>query len=532
MAGLLVGGCGGSVQAKRAGQPAAVMLMATAPNSLDPAVGDNPQALETDWLLYTPLLTYDHVTGVLGTHVIPGLAQTLPGISGGGRVYSLTLRPGLKYSNGQPVRATDFTWAVERAIRLWSGSAQITSRIAGAAAFAQGKAKTISGITADDATGQVTIQLTAPDGTFENVLALPAMAPVPAGTPVTDEQSQPPPGLGPYSLTAVVPGRSFSLIRNPDWGKLGVQGVPPAHLDVNVRITGDVAGNARSVLEGSADVFDWPDQIPAGLLSEIERSASHRYFARTMEGSELIFLNAATTPFSNQLAREAVRAGLDQNTLAQLDGGTLRKGCYVLLPNMFGHPGDACPDGNKAGDGDLSLARALVTRSGMAGSHVTVWSESGSPVRQWMSYYTSLLNEIGFKASLKVVQGDIYHSAATGHASPQTGYEELDQQLPNPADPYRHLTGQANPSTTNQFLGQLADPYLNTSVHALAPVPASTLGAVANYWREVELYVAGKAYVAVIGYPTFPEFVSNRIDFHALVFSPVAGYDLSSLRLK
>jgi peptide/nickel transport system substrate-binding protein len=530
---LLAGGCGGgSSRRQRPGESAAVMLMATAPNSLDPAVGDNPQALEADWLVYTPLLTYAHVDGVLGTHVIPGLAETLPAISGGGRVYSLSLRPRLRYSNGQPVRASDFTLAVERAIRLWSGAAQITSRVAGANAFAKGKAKAISGITADDSTGQITITLTVPDGTFENLLALPSLAPVPAGTPFTDQQT-PPPGLGPYTFASVDPGRSFSLLDNAGWAKLGVQGVPAAHLDVDVRVTGDVPGNARSVLDGSADVFDWPDQIPASQLAEIERTASGRYFPRSMLGSELIFMNVTTKPFSNQLAREAVRAGVDQNTMAQLDGGMLRKGCYVLLPSMFGHPNNACPDGNKAGDGDLLKAQSLVQSSGMAGTRVTVWSESTSPVRQWMTYYTSLLNQIGFKATLRLVPDDSYYDAiGSSRVKAQTGYGALYQELPNPADPYGQLTGEGNPATGNRNWSQLDDPYLNTSVRALTAVPASTVGAVANYWRELELYVAGKAYVAVFGYPTFPQFVSSRIDFRALVFSPVAGYDLSSLRLK
>jgi peptide/nickel transport system substrate-binding protein len=71
--------------------------MAAAPDSLDPAVAYTPQALEADWLVYTPLLTYNHSAGVPGTIVIPGLASALPTISDGGRTYSFTLLPGLAY---------------------------------------------------------------------------------------------------------------------------------------------------------------------------------------------------------------------------------------------------------------------------------------------------------------------------------------------------------------------------------------------------------------------------------------------------
>ena len=58
----------------------------------------------------------------------------------------MTLRPGLKFSNGTPVKASDFTYEVERALKIpWGGSSFITANVVGANAYATGKAKTISG---------------------------------------------------------------------------------------------------------------------------------------------------------------------------------------------------------------------------------------------------------------------------------------------------------------------------------------------------------------------------------------------------
>ena len=110
--------CGGSSSHRSAGRPTptVVVLQATGPDSLDPAVGDTPQVLEADWLAYTPLLTYVHSAGDPGTRITAGLAVDYPTISGGGRIYTLTLNSGLTYSNGQPVKASDFTWAGERAV--------------------------------------------------------------------------------------------------------------------------------------------------------------------------------------------------------------------------------------------------------------------------------------------------------------------------------------------------------------------------------------------------------------------------------
>lgn len=528
--GAIAAGCGGASHA-RAQNSSVTALMATAPDSLDPAVGSNPEALEADWLVYTPLLTYVHTDGAVGTRVVPGLAQTLPYLWGGGRGYTFKLRPGLTYSNGEPVRASDFARAMERAIKLWPRAAQlIVPTIVGARRYADGRANTIGGVSTDDATGQITIYLTAPDGALENLLALPALAPVPAGTPLREEQT-PPPGAGPYELADVAPGRSFTLERNPHWPGSQVPYVPDGRVDVRVRVTGDAGSDAQSVLENKADMFDWADPIPSQLLAQIRSTAADRYVGRTMQGTDLIFMNAARKPFSSQLAREAVRAGIDQGTLAALDAGMLQKGCFVVPPTLFGHPHDACPDGNVAGAGNLAAARSLLERSGMAGTQVVVWSDTDPPVQAWMSYYTSLLNQIGLNARLESIPDRSYY-ATIGDQNVQTGFDQdADGDLPDPAVLYQQLTGETLPPAGGHGWSLISDPYVSTTVRALSAVPASTVGAIQGFWAQLERYVANKGYVAIIGYRSVPEFVSSKIDFRDLILSPVAGFDWSSVRL-
>ena len=138
--------------------------MGTAPDSLDPSFGYTTQAAEPDWLSYTGLVTYAHASGTAGGQLIPGLCTALPTISStAARSTPCTLRKGLVFSNGKAVKASDFAYTVERAIKIpWGGSGQfITAQIEGATDFAKGKSKTISGITTDDSTGKITIHLNA-----------------------------------------------------------------------------------------------------------------------------------------------------------------------------------------------------------------------------------------------------------------------------------------------------------------------------------------------------------------------------------
>ena len=165
----------------------------------------------------------------------------------------MTLRKGLVFSNGKPVKASDFAYTVERAIKIpWGGSGQfITAQIVGATAFSTGKAKTISGITTNDATGKIMIHLNAAYGAFDNVLAFPSLGLVPSGTPFKNEPNNPPPGVGPYMITNIVPNASFELVKNPHWATMNIPGIPAGHVNVNVKIYSNVDANALSVLNNT-----------------------------------------------------------------------------------------------------------------------------------------------------------------------------------------------------------------------------------------------------------------------------------------
>src|SRR4051794_24750028 len=168
--------CGGS-----SGGDKGITIAETAqPDSLDPAVGYTVNSLEPGWLVYTPLLTYRHASGQAGTQLQPGLADSLPRISADGRTYGLKLRTGLRYSDGTPVRASDFEHAIERVLALASPGTSFFLGIDGAQQYVAKKRHGggLRGIDSDDRTGAITIHLTHPDGTLSNVLAMVFAAPV------------------------------------------------------------------------------------------------------------------------------------------------------------------------------------------------------------------------------------------------------------------------------------------------------------------------------------------------------------------
>lgn len=542
---LALGACGGSSSVTRSrvdsstasssapSRAIVTMVQGRYPESLDPALDYSPQGAEVNWVVYTGLTTYTHASGLPGATLIPGLATALPKISAGGRTYTVTLRRGLRYSDGQPVRASDFTRAVQRAIRLhWGGAGQfVTPVIAGGAAFAAGRSKTISGITANDATGRITIHLAAPYGPFDNVLAYPSLGLVPSDTPLRAEPTDPPPGAGPYEVTNIVPGHSYTVLRNPHWTAL--PGIGAGHVrQINVRVSGDLTANAQAVLDGSADVFDAADTLPAGVLAQIHAKAADRFTNVDVGSStEYIFFDTLAKPFDSQLAREAVVIALDENTMSQLSAGALSPGCYFLPDAVPGHPTAPCPYGTP-GSGNVAAARKLVKRAGVAGARVTVWSPSSTPRRQWMAYYTALLNRIGFKATQKVLPDPRYFAAiGTTKLQAQTGFADWNEDFADPVDFYLLLDGDAIEPTDNENYGQVDDSRIDSAIATLGQIPTPQLASDVAKWQQLDQYTARRAYVAVFGYDTDPKLMSARMDFGAAILQPVYGWDFTSLQL-
>jgi peptide/nickel transport system substrate-binding protein len=514
----------------------ATALFGTAADSLDPGFAYTTQGAEPDWIVYTPLVTYAHASGAAGGQVIPGLATGLPTVSSDGLTYTMTLRKGLVYSNGKPVKASDFPFSIERSIKLpWGGKSFYTSNIVGAAAFDSGKAKSISGITADDATGQITIKLIAPYGAFDNVLAFPSSGLVPKGTPVTNLPNNPPAGDGPYMFAKVQPNKGYDLVQNPKWAGQNVPGIPAGHLkSIHVKYVSTNQQEATQVLANQADSFDPADEIPGGLLQQIKSQASSRYAAESTAQNFYFFMNTKTKPFSSQLVREAVNYAVDRRALQRLASGFLTPACFFLPPQLVGHPTGACPYGDPNAAPDLTKAKALIAQSGMAGTPVTVWGENASPRKEYIDYYTQVLSSLGFKTTEKLTARAVYFTTIGNLKTPnlQTGFADWQQDFPNPIDFYLLLDARSIQPVNNQNFSQVNDPHIQSELTALDKVPASQLNTVAARWQALDTYVAQKAYVVTYGYNLSPQFFSTKLDFGSAIFHPVYFSDWTSWKLK
>jgi peptide/nickel transport system substrate-binding protein len=197
---------------------------------------------------------------------------------------------------------------------------------------------------------------------------------------------------------------------------------------------------------------------------------------------------------------------------------------------MIGHPTAPCPYGDKP---DLAKAKALVTQAGLAGTPVTVWGQMRSPRREYVDYYTSVLNQIGFNATEKILaDATFFPTIGNLKLNAQTGFADWNQDFPNPSDFYLLVDGNAIQQTNNQNFSQVNDPHIQSELAALNKVPSTQLQSVAARWATLDEYVAKQAYYNVYGAQTHPKFLSSRIDYGTAVFHPVYGNDWSTWQLK
>jgi peptide/nickel transport system substrate-binding protein len=437
------------------------------------------------------------------------------------------LRPNLKYSDGSPVKASDVTHSIERALTLpWGGSGFFASYIKGARDYQSKKSKTISGIVTNDQTGTITFHLTTVYGAFPNLIAFPASAPVPSSTPMKVLSNDPPVGAGPYMFKSVTPNQGYVLVKNPHWAANNVPDVPAGSVDeVDVTVQSNTLTEGQDVLNNTADIFDPGDTPPAALLSQITSQASDRFTRVPVALMYYFFLNTQVPPFNNKQVRLAVNMAMDRTALATLSSGELTPGCYFLPPTIVGHQSGGCTSGDpavKPSSATVSKAKQMIQQAGMAGKSVTVYSEERDPRDKYCSYWADLLNQLGFKTTIKSISDTVYFQTIGNRKSqPQTGFADWSQDFPNPIDFYLLMSKAGIQDTNNENFGQVDDPFIENQLKQLEPVPATKLTSVASKWANLDKYVNKQAYAAVFGYGTVPKFTSNKVNYSSVVLNPV-----------
>jgi peptide/nickel transport system substrate-binding protein len=497
---------------------------------MDPQLSYTAEGWTAMGEVYVPLLTYAHAEGKAGTKVVPGLAKELPKISDGGRTYTLFLRPGLRYSDGKPVKASDFPYAIERLLKLSSSGSPFYMSIVGAEKFAAAKSGDIPGIKADDKTGKIEIELEKPRSTFVNELALLFAAPVPQGTPVEDLSASPPPATGPYAITKSQPGKGWEYERNPYWAKANSKAMPEypsGHVDgAKVTVIRNDETQVNDIEQGR---YDWmQNPPPASRYTQVkEKYEGTQLKEHSTISTYYFWMNQKRPPFSDLKVRQAINYAVDPAALERIYSGQLAGSQQILPPGMPGYEKLELYPHN------LAKAKELIEEAHPSDLDITVWTDDESPNKEAGEYYEGLLRELGFNAKLKVINADSYYTVIGNSSTPDldTGWFDWFQDYPHPNDFFQPLlSGESIAPTNNSNFSQTDEPELTREI---AKLSEEQLGPEQEErYAELDKRFMEVAPWAPYGTRTLATFVSSAINLESIIYNPTFNEYLTSFEFK
>ncbi len=274
---------------------------------LDPAQGTNENSLLAMNMIYSGLVRLNQ-----DLTVIPDQATWT--ISTDRTVYTFHLKTGIMFSDGTPVTAQTYVYTLTRALLSTIQSEDpllYLGAIVGASSLNAGKAKSLAGVRAIDATTLV-ITLTRPTDYFLQVLTNPIAFPLNkqlieryGETGWSEHIAQNGAGTGPFMVQEWKHNTKMIFLPNPHYygahthlNEVDIIFVPDAH-------------TAFQAYQGGQYSLVW-NILPSDL--PVARGLSG-YTSQSLLQTDTLFFNTQISPFNEPAVRQAFALAIDKATL-------------------------------------------------------------------------------------------------------------------------------------------------------------------------------------------------------------------------
>ena len=373
----------GSLFACRSGPAAtktdAVTIGIGEPDRLLPSSTVESNGTQVIAALWTPLVTFDR-----SGRPVMAAAESIT--SSDQKTWTITLKPGWTFHNGEPVTSDNY-------IRAWNDAAygpngalgsNLFDRIEGYADLqsvggARPKATTLSGLNkVDDRT--FTTTLVSPFADWVTVLGYNVFDPLPdaafeANGKVRKDFEQAPIGQGPFQMDGVWHHyRNIAVSRFPAY-----QGTKPKRSTINFRLYADQGAAYNDLVAGNLDVQ--PSIAPANL------AAAPTDLGDRLKRAPSSYLDFITVPNYIPAYTVDIRRAISMSFDREQITDSVFRGAYTpatswVSPVVPGYRPDTC--GRYCGY-DPAAARALWTRAGgVPGNRITLYYSAGGGHEEWV----------------------------------------------------------------------------------------------------------------------------------------------------
>ena len=320
-------------------------------------------------------------------------------VSKDGLTYTFTLRDGLKFHDGAPVRSADCIASIER----WGKRDALGQKLAEA---------TESWTAVDDKTFR--LKLKAPFPLALEALAKPSsnvpfimperIAKTDASTNITD-----PIGSGPFKFVKEewVPGNKVVYVKNTDYVP---RKEPPSWAAGGKVVKVDrvewiyIPDSATAAAALNAGEVDWWEQMPPDLIPVLAKNKSVKVENIDPLGSMgLLRFNFMYPPFNNQKMRQAVLYAIDQNDYVLGIAGDVKNGhpCYSYFTCGTPLASEVGAEPMR-GKRDFEKAKQLVKEAGYKGEKIVIIDATDQPIVHSQSLLTlEALKKIGLNAEVQ-----------------------------------------------------------------------------------------------------------------------------------
>jgi peptide/nickel transport system substrate-binding protein len=391
-------------------------------DSFDTAISYYAWTINFDRFFARTLMTYAPKPGKDGLQLVPDLASAEPTITNSGKTYTYKLRDGLKWDDGSAITSKDIKYGIERTFAL--------DVVPGGPLYAiqeldQGQnypgpykdkspdklgLKTV--LTPDDTT--IVFNLAKADANFPYMISMPIGAPVPQKRDTGAKYSLAPASSGPYMFTqgGVQPGKSYSLVRNPNWSSA----VDPVRKALPDKVTLTITTNANDMdsrlIAGTADIDAGQSGVQAQARTQILQDPKLKANADDPNTGFIRYaaMSQGVAPFDNVDCRKAVIYAADPTSLQAARGGPIAGGdigTNMLPPTILGSDPNYDPYNRKQGKAQIDLAKQELTKCGKpSGFNTKIAVRNNKPAE--IATATALqaaLKAVGINATIEQYDG-------------------------------------------------------------------------------------------------------------------------------
>lgn len=351
--------------------------------SMDPGQVTDINTMQVLLQVYETLVQYD-TNGQLQ----PDLA-TKWSISKDGLQYTFSLRDGVKFSNGDPLTASDVVFSFERMLDPQNPGAQY-----GPFPFGDFFLGDIAKVEAPSP-NQVVITLKSPDGAFLSTLTTPTAEVVDKTTALKDGKNfaMQGGGTGPFMLKSWQRGVDLQLVPNPNyWGN------KPKLSEIDWTPITQQEERAQNLQSGSVQMVINPQPNSLSTL----QSAGFNVDMAAGPHIWWVGLNMTKPPFNNPLVRQAMNYAIDRNAIIKgILYGTGLPANQPLAPGQLGYN----PNLNNY-DYNPTKAKQLLTQAGYPNGFSTTFlvPSSGSGMQSPKEMGTAIqgyLAAVGIKVQIE-----------------------------------------------------------------------------------------------------------------------------------